>query len=413
MLLVSVLLSIPARGETVLPLFFDDPTYDYELKRTVGYAVTGGADLNEGLSVARKIKVGDGDSWYAAWHELAGELDEKAEAALARGHRQTARSCWLRASNYHRAAEFFLHGNPDDPRIPASWRASRSAFRRAAALLEHPVEVVEIPYEPGGPLPGYFLKPDSSSDRRPTLILQTGFDGTGEELYFAMGSVALERGYNVLIFEGPGQGGALRERGLFFRPDWEQVVTPVVDYALSRQEVDPDKLALLGYSMGGYLAPRAAAFEHRLAALVADPGTFTMISSGPTPEQWQEMEENPQEANEGLWARASQDIGFRWLLENGIYTTGKPTPLEFLQFFRTFALTEQIAARIECPTLVIASTDDHFAGLEEQRRLYDALKAPRDLLVFGEDSPARQHCQVGGLLEGNAAILDWLDGTLR
>lgn len=74
---------------------------------------------------------------------------------------------------------------------------------------------------------------------RKTLIVQTGFDGTAEELYFTRAVFALERGYNVLLFEGPGQGGALREQQLYFRPDWENVVTPVVDYLLARKDVDP------------------------------------------------------------------------------------------------------------------------------------------------------------------------------
>jgi alpha-beta hydrolase superfamily lysophospholipase len=91
--------------------------------------------------------------------------------------------------------------------------------------------------------------------KRPLLIVHTGFDGTGEELYFSTASFAVRRGYNVLIFEGPGQGGVIRTQKIPFRPDWETVVTPVVDYALSRREVDPRKIALMGISFGGYFAP--------------------------------------------------------------------------------------------------------------------------------------------------------------
>lgn len=399
-------------GEPVLRLAFDDPTFDYELKRTLGYAPVGGADLNEVLEAARGITPGDGESWYAAWHDLATRLDAQGEAAAARGARASARSCWLRASNYHRTAEFFLHGQPGDPRIMDSWRASRADFRRATAGLPHPVEALEIPY-PGGPLPGYLLRPDASGRRRPTVLLQTGFDGTAEELYLALGGRAVQRGYNVLIFEGPGQGGALRERGLHFRPDWEVVVTPVVDHALGLPVVDPDRLALVGFSMGGYLAPRAAAFEHRLAALVANPGTMAMVPDGPSPDQWEEMRRDPDRANADLWARARGDVGFRWLLENGLFTTGRKTPLEFLEFFRTFALTPAEVGRIRCPTLVLAADGDHFASADQQRRLYDALAAPAELVVFGQASPARQHCQVGALLDGSEAILDWLDRALR
>lgn len=102
-------------------------------------------------------------------------------------------------------------------------------------------------------------------------------DGTAEELYFEIAAAALHRGYHVLAFEGPGQGEALREQNLYFRHDWEKVVTPVVDYLVSRVEVDPARIALIGYSFGGYLAPRAAAFEQRLAACVANGGIYSFF----------------------------------------------------------------------------------------------------------------------------------------
>ena len=188
---------------------------------------------------------------------------------------ESAREAFLRASNYYRTAEFFLHGNPRDPRILETWRQSRETFRRAARLFDHPIEVVKIPYG-DTTLPGYVCRPDNSRTPRKTLILQTGFDGTAEELYLEVAIFALRRGYNVLIFEGPGQGGALREQHLYFRPDWEKVVTPVVDFALTRPEFDPRRLALMGISMGGDLAPRAAAFDPRLVALVANTGVYDL-----------------------------------------------------------------------------------------------------------------------------------------
>ena len=98
---------------------------------------------------------------------------------------------------YYRAADFYLHGNPDDPRILEAWQKSRDSFRRGAALLDQPVETVRIPYEQTT-LPGYIFKPDQSDRPRKTLIIQTGFDGTAEELYFTNAVFALQRGYNVV-----------------------------------------------------------------------------------------------------------------------------------------------------------------------------------------------------------------------
>ena len=102
---------------------------------------------------------------------------------------------------------------------------------------------------------------DENKNRRPTLIVHGGFDSTLEELYTFAAAPALQRGYNCLTFEGPGQGGVIRKKKIPFRFDWEKVVAPVMDYAVDRKEVDVQCIGLMGISMGGYLAARAAAFR--------------------------------------------------------------------------------------------------------------------------------------------------------
>ncbi|MBU2551152.1 MAG: alpha/beta fold hydrolase [Proteobacteria bacterium] len=393
------------------PIVFSNPSYDFEFRRTLGRAVAGGADLNECLAAARRIKQGDGLSWYTQWHALAQRVDAQGEKDLAAGHNVSAMEAWFKASNYYRAAPFFLHGDPKDSRIRSSWRKSRDVFRKAAVLLPYPAEVVAIPYE-NTTLPGYFIRPDASGRTRKTLIAQTGFDGTGEEMFYAIGLFALKRGYNLLIFEGPGQGGALREQGLHFRPDWEKVVTPVVDFALARREVDPGRLAMIGHSMGGHLVPRAAAFEHRLAAIVANPGVLALAGKGfPDAKTMAWMEKNPQEANQGIQASMAKDTGLRWFINNGMYTCGKKTPLDFMLFWQKFNL-KGLAGHITCPTLVIVSEQDIFLSVKDQKALYEELKCPKTLLAFTGDRDAGYHCQMGAGSVRGSSILNWLDDTL-
>ncbi|MCB2228317.1 MAG: alpha/beta fold hydrolase [Desulfarculaceae bacterium] len=402
----------PPRTATPAPVVFSDQTYDFELRRVLGYALSGGADLNEALAAARRIQPGDGDSWYQAWFDLAQRTRALGLASLASGHRVSAREALLRASAYYRPADFFLHDHPQDPRIRTSWRLGRDTFRQAAKLMDHPVEVVAIPYE-HTTLPGYFLRPDASGKPRKTLIVQTGFDGTGEELYFEAAFFALPRGYNVLIFEGPGQGGVIRAQGLAFRPDWEKVVTPVVDWALARPEVDPRRLALMGLSMGGYLVARAAAYEPRLAALVANPGVMDMMAGRrPSAEQWKQMRSDPAIANRIMRERMAQSIGWRWLAGNGMFVMGVKTPLEFMEQFARYQLTPAQAARIRATSLVIASHGDHFMSYDDQKRLYEAMTCPKTLMEFTAAQDATPHCQMGAVAVSNQRILDWLDTTL-
>ena len=169
-------------------------------------------------------------------------------------------------------------GTGEGDRLPQLWRTHRDCFERAAALFDPPFQRVAIPYVDTA-LEGWFFAAAASGERRPLAILNNGSDGTVTDMWVQGAAAGIERGYHGLTFDGPGQGQALFEQGLHFRPDWEAVVTPVVDYALTREDVDPDRIALLGVSQAGYWVPRAVAFEHRIAAAVADPGVVDVAET--------------------------------------------------------------------------------------------------------------------------------------
>lgn len=167
---------------------------------------------------------------------------------------------------YWRAAEYFA--DLDSPGHDQLGQASRESFLAMAALVDPPVSAMSVPYDHANlPLPGYFAPAPGSKGPNRTLIIMGGFDSSAEELYFGQGVEALKRGWHVFCFDGPGQTGMMRLRPrLPFRPDYEAVLTPVVDHLLARPEVDPGRLALLGISFGGYLASRAVSREKRVKA---------------------------------------------------------------------------------------------------------------------------------------------------
>jgi pimeloyl-ACP methyl ester carboxylesterase len=403
-------------------LVFSDPELQFQLTRALGDTAYGGADIGECLSTAERITEGDVNSWYAEWYETAERILSIAEASLAAGHEVSAREAYLRATTYYAMAEFYLHGDPSDPRIRESSAKSRDCFAQAALLSSPAIEPVLIPYE-DTTLPGYFYQVDDSGTPRPTLILQTGFDGTQEELYNQGAIAAVRRGYNCLTFEGPGQGEVIREQGIPFRYDWEKVITPVVDYVMSRPEVDQNKVALFGISMGGYLAPRGAAFEPRLAALIADGGVFepwypacTSIApyyppSGGTAEGLiASIRDDPDDFDQAIEEVMGESIELNWFIGNGMFTFGVDTPSAFLLAFSQYSM-EDVADQITCPTLVIDSDNDTSMKGEPQR-LYDALTCPKEFTLFTTEEGAGLHCQMGAMLLAHQRIFDWLDETL-
>jgi alpha-beta hydrolase superfamily lysophospholipase len=392
-------------------LVFEDQTFSFELLRTISYAPYSGADIGECLSAASHIREGDFESWYEHWSKTARRVHALADSALQQRKRVSAREAYLRASNYYRSAEFFLHGNPHDPRILATWGNSRATFHQAIKLMDTPIEQVLIPYE-GTFLPGYYYRPDNSQQPRPTLMVHGGYDSTGEELYFMIAAAAIQRGYNCLTFEGPGQGALLREQHLPFRPEWEQVVTPVVDSLVSRPEVDSTRIALMGISLGGYLAPRAAAFEHRLAALIADDGLYSYQFSEKARAVTRVATLFGRALGQYVLRKVMQrNTGIRWAIENGMFTFQVGSIWDLIQATESWSL-EGIANTITCPTLVCEAEGDHFfAG--QPKMLYEALTCPKTLMRFTAEDGAEEHCQLGALLLSNHRVFEWLDTTLH
>ena len=398
---------------SALELVFKSGGYSFQTIRALGYAVSGGADVGEVLKTAYAITEGDDESWCREWQKTATHCEQVGNEFLELGHKPSARQQFLKASNYFRTAEFFLHDNPDDPRIISLWQKSRDNFLRAARLMDGPVEAVKIPFE-GTFLPGYLCLVDGSGKPRPLLIVHSGFDGTKEELYLEVGFFALQRGYNVLLFEGPGQGEVIRVQKLPFRPNWETVVTPVVDFALTRKEVDPKKIALMGISFGGYLAPRAAAFEKRLAACIANGGVYDFHMTMPIPAEEMQALDSPEgckELDKAVYARMKTDPTTRYFMGNGMFTFQASSPSAWLKMTRDYTMKD-LVDNITCPVLVVDSEEDAYMK-GQAKLLFDALKTKKDYLLFTREDGAQEHCQMGAMSISNARILGWLDTILQ
>ncbi|RJO75258.1 alpha/beta fold hydrolase [Nocardia panacis] len=397
-----------------MKFLFDDESFSFETLRAAGFACYGGAELGEVLATAARIPNGDTEAWLREWRATAEHVHQIGLDSLAKGHRVSAREALLRASNYYRTAEFYRREDPaNDAEAKELSGRYRETFAAAAQLMDTPVRPVSIPYE-GTTLPGYLFLVDDSGEPRPTIILNNGYDSPAEEAYFALAAGALARGYQVLAFDGPGQGAVIREQGLPFRHDWEAVITPVVDYALTIAAIDPRRIALFGYSLGGHLVARAAAFEHRIAALILNDGLYDYHAANvrqmpPFLQQWV-MTGRDAEAVPVAGMMMHFDTTVRWALQNGVWTFGASNPADYIRKTAPYTLAG-LTDLISCPTLVFdAENDLFFKG--EARRVYDALTCEKHYILGTEDEGSGEHCHMGAMLRTHQHLFDWLSTVL-
>jgi pimeloyl-ACP methyl ester carboxylesterase len=397
-------------------LFFDDPLFEEFTSLALGLAPYGGGTLGEVQATRARIEDGDDDSWFAAWRDLADRLVQAGDASAASGHRVSGRESYLRSSVYNSLAYHTLFGAPVDPRLREGFEAQRSAFDKAAALLEPAGEAIEIPFGDAR-MPAYLFRAPAG-ERRPLLIATSGYDTTIYEGFFGQAVPALRRGYHCLLFDGPGQGAVLIEQGIPIRPDWESVIRPVVDAALDFDDVDPDRIALTGWSLAGYLALRAASGEPRLAACIADPGLYSIgagwiarLRAAGIDESVIERFPDIDDATLAPLAETfHNDRAGRWTVEQrGFWVHGVGTFGELIRATEPFTLEGRLDA-IHCPVLLAAAEADPLSRSADQ--IYEGLASPKTLLHFTTAEGAGDHCEMGNRPLLNQRVFDWLDETL-
>ena len=268
----------PEKTATEIQLF-GNAGFNFSGLTALGMAAYGLTEVGEVLTAVNAINAAgvSADSFTDNFLALADRLDRESASSA---NRATKAEKALRASQYYAQALFYVLGTAKPAReldIHLACQRNWESFIDAAQI---PVEALTVEVE-GARLPAWLFKPDRSDKKRPTVILTNGSDGQAVDLWSWGAAAALERGWNALIYNGPGQGGVLYEQKVPFTAQWEKVVTPIVDRLLQHPAVDPRRIAITGLSMGGNLVPRAAAFEHRLAAVVAEPGVVSPWAAFP------------------------------------------------------------------------------------------------------------------------------------
>ena len=358
------------------------PWMSYQFRRALGETQEGGGAVSECLRAASLMIPGDRESWYGEWKRIADHNREKALRSESNGHYVTARSCYLRACDYYRSAEFWLQ--PDDPRRLSTFTLCEETFQAASRYFVHRVEYVHIPYEDTF-LPAYFIRSAYAPEKSPVLIAFGGLDSFKEEIYFMLGRGALERGISCLLVDGPGQGASLRRQKLITRYDYEVPVGACVDFLESRQDVDLHKVALSGSSLGGYYAVRAAAFEKRISACIAHGAQWNVGRD------WRSRDDNHPLA-----------LHIRWVF-------GVENMKQACEKADSFNL-EPVIKNLEAPLLVIHGAKD-MIGVQKAKELYDgAISAGVNtkLVMVEPSETGAEHCQHDNPTLAHEYVFDWL-----
>jgi len=344
------------------------------------------ARIREVSAVAPQIK--DFESWYTVWLGLA----QKAE----REQR------WLDAATYYHQAEFYLPAGDQRNQLYDNFARNYALGMKGVAGYERH----QIPY-PGGSLPGFRLP--AKGKELATLVFHGGYDSFVEEFYPFLEPFT-DHGWTVLGFDGPGQGGALRQ-GIFFTHEWERFAKAVLDY------FDLNEVDWLGASCGGYLALRAAAFEPRIKHVISLPATYwglDMALKQMTPGKDKYLvslfQAGDRTGVETLVAeQRQQSTCFDWCIMQGMHITGTKTPFDCLTSLSTHNL-EGVLHHIKQDVLVTEGEDDHLFNVDWIYRIMRELVCACSVTarIFTAREGAEQHCQVGNSALAREEITRWL-----
>jgi pimeloyl-ACP methyl ester carboxylesterase len=399
-------------------VLFEDDFLDGFGTWPLAYIPYGGPDFGELAAVGKAVGGGDAGAYYEAWIAAGDRTARAAQSAAKGGREQSARELYLRASVFYAASYHPIYGAPVDPRLVAAFNKQRQALDDGLALNDPPVRPQSIPFE-GGAMPAYFLPAMGVAGvKRPTIIFTNGYDGTITDMLFASAVAASRRGYHSLLFDGPGQGAMLYEMNIPLRPDWEAVVGAVVDFALALPQVDSEKLVINGWSLGGYLAPRAASGEYRLAACIADPGQWSLADSfrafasaiGVAPGAVADLGALDDTVLRKVQMAIDANRDLRWkIVQRGFWANGKAELRDYLAEIERYTMKGRAEA-IRCPTLLTAAENDPLA--KSAQTFFDALTCQKRLVRFAAADGAGDHCEMMNRSAVNRVAFDWLDEVL-
>lgn len=386
---------------------------DFIVRCVLGLAPSGGADIGEVLAAVDDVKPKDAGAWRAAWQTLGERVAGQAEEAAADGRSDTARWASLRAANYLAVAVDAASAADDTDRAASLFAAHRAAWDAFAADAGVRMSRIDVPLE-DATMPGYLFHADAAGPR-PTIVFVNGSDGSISSLWGTGVAAALARGFHAYVFDGPGQQSMLFQQHVPFRPDWENVLAPVVDELVSHRYVDERRLVVWGISQAGYWVPRALSGEHRFAAAIVDPGVVDVSTSWTDhlPASLGKLLDEGKDAqfdrDMALGMRFSHDLSATWTFRARPVGVGGYAAV--IRRMREFALTPVQAARIDTPLLITSPEGEQFWPGQSER-LAALTRKVSHLVRFTAAEGADSHCEPLARTLVHERVLDWVSATI-
>ena len=376
--------------------FYDHMMTDALIKHILGLSRYGMSDCGEVFEVMGLMKSPSEKDWITAWGSMADRLRNNAEISEKNHKNVSAASAYMRAASYYRFG-LASYSDAKDPLIEEYSKLSISCYRKYLELSGYPGEAIEVPYK-DTTLSGYFYRSSSAKEKASLMILIPGRDTLGEDTVWIYDE-ALKRGIHCIVVEGPGQGAALRLKKLPFIKEWEQVVTPIVDYAQQLDGIDMDRIALMGLSFGGYLVPRAAAFEKRIKLCIANPGN---ISWGASIGNALSMAKKiPKPLRPAMVDGLVRDYAWKHGVKDDIDTV-----IDELKRYDN----SDILDKITCKVLVMDATADINPG--DGIEFFNALRCPKEYMLFDDNTLGQTHTQMGCYASASERLFNWIEDNL-
>lgn len=399
---------------------FKDKEMDWVFKRTLEFMNENAAEIAECLYAAKRINEEDGETWIEEWSALAARVEASGDESLSKGHIISAREAFMRASNYYRTAEYGTP--PTHSRFHKLWERSVDSFHKACPLFSPPIEIHSVSFE-GKHLPAYFWRPEESEGTQPTLIVAGGNDSSLEELVFWAGNAAVRRGYNFFAFDHPGHRGAVHLYGdCVKRHDYELPYRDAIDFLNTLPGTD-ERIAITGYSFGGYIASRVAIHDERIKALIPNP---PQIDSGASNEFWGGMVNKIPTfiLNWALKRKLGRKPITKAMIEYTLWALGfkHESLVELIQDEEAIKQAKAMKAdwnirnelhKITCPALALVGGGEGEV-FEQQAKDFLSLisSTEKKLHVFTlERDGSNDHCQLDNRSRGNQVMFDWLDNV--